>query len=105
VPTKQHGRNDTAKWRHARQRAIRSAHGRCQLCQSPLDPTAPAHTPDTTEVDHIVPLSHGGDPYAQDNLRAVHRRCHQKRDSFDHRGWFNGNWYDGCTGCPHSEQW
>jgi 5-methylcytosine-specific restriction endonuclease McrA len=97
VATKIDGRNDNTRWRSARQLAIRRANGRCQLCQGPLVPEAPAHTPDTTEVDHLEPLSHGGDAYAQDNLRAVH--------GFDHRGWFDGLYWCGQRCAPHSEDW
>jgi 5-methylcytosine-specific restriction endonuclease McrA len=31
------------------------------------------------EVDHIVPLSEGGDPYGFDNLRSLCRRHHIER--------------------------
>lgn len=34
-----------------------------------------------SEVDHVVPLSAGGDAFARDNLRALCREHHQKRSS------------------------
>ncbi len=77
--TKPAGRMDNAAWRRARAAAIRDAGGICQLCGQPLDPDAPKTTAWATEVDHIVPLHIGGDPYALDNLRALHRWCHSKR--------------------------
>jgi 5-methylcytosine-specific restriction endonuclease McrA len=74
------GRTDNTAWRIARALAIRDAGGQCQLCAGALDPTAVKNTPNATEVDHIHPLIYGGDPYDRDNLRAVHRWCHQRRD-------------------------
>lgn len=75
------GHADTAKWRQAKRRAIRNAEGICQWppCSLPLNPNAPPQTPEATEVDHIVELINGGDPYAASNLRALHRRCHIER--------------------------
>jgi 5-methylcytosine-specific restriction endonuclease McrA len=73
------GRMDNARWREAKAYAILASGGQCQICRGPLDPTAPRSTPWATEVDHIVPLSQGGAPYDQANLRAVHRHCHQQK--------------------------
>jgi 5-methylcytosine-specific restriction endonuclease McrA len=105
VALKPHGRNDNTRWRNARRRTIARSGGACQLCGDPLAPQAPAKHPDATEVDHIVPLSQGGDPYSLDNLRAVHRRCHQKRETFTtiRTGWFHLG--DRCDACPHSIRW
>jgi 5-methylcytosine-specific restriction endonuclease McrA len=69
----QPGRTDTAAWRKAKAQAIRDAQGQCQLCGRDLDPTAPKTTPMSTEVDHVTPLAMGGEPYARENLRALHR--------------------------------
>lgn len=74
----QPGRGDNTAWRTARAAAIRRARGACAICHGALEPKAERGTPNATEVDHIVPLSLGGDPYAAHNLRAVHRRCHAK---------------------------
>ncbi len=103
---KPHGRNDNLRWRNARRRTIDAANGRCQLCHEPLT-DAPAKHPDATEVDHIAPLSAGGDPYALPNLRAVHRRCHQQRDQLEAQAWRDGLYWCGHrTGCcPHSVNW
>ena len=75
-----HGRTDNSAWRRAKAQAIRDAQGQCQLCGGDLDPGAPKNTPTATEVDHITPLAMGGEPYARQNLRALHRWCHQRRD-------------------------
>lgn len=108
------GRNDNTAWRNARRRAIRNAGGRCQHCGQPLDPSAPPRTPNATEVDHITPLSHGGHPYDLSNLRALHRRCHQKitaavvygTPAATFVGWRDGNYYcEMARCCPHSEKW
>jgi 5-methylcytosine-specific restriction endonuclease McrA len=74
------GRTDTVAWRKAKAQAIRDAQGQCQLCGGALVPEAPRNTPMSTECDHIMPLASGGDAYDRQNLRAVHRWCHQRRD-------------------------
>jgi hypothetical protein len=78
--TSRPGRSDNTAWRKARALAVKDSGGVCQLCAGALDPTAVKNTPNATEVDHIDPLIYGGSPYARDNLRAVHRWCHQRRD-------------------------
>jgi 5-methylcytosine-specific restriction endonuclease McrA len=72
------GRQNDARWKKAKARAIRDSGGYCQLCGNALT-DAPRSTPWATEVDHILPLSQGGDPFDPGNLRAVHRACHAKR--------------------------
>lgn len=79
--TSKPGRSDNAAWRKAKAQAVKDAGGQCQLCSEGLDPAAVAGTPWATEVDHIISLAFGGLPYARENLRAVHRLCHQRRDS------------------------
>ncbi len=115
-----HGRADNAAWRRAKARAVADSGGVCQLCGQGLDPAAPKNTPSGTEVDHITPLSAGGQPYDRDNLRAVHRWCHQRRD----KGLVprpvptSGLWLNGCPDShkgqdgyttepviPHSRHW
>jgi len=73
------GRQNDARWKAAKARAIRDSGGLCQLCGGGLV-DAPRSTPWSTEIDHIVPLSQGGDPFDPGNLRALHRQCHQRRD-------------------------
>jgi 5-methylcytosine-specific restriction endonuclease McrA len=73
------GRQNDARWQAAKAQAVRDSGGLCQLCGRGLV-DAPRNTPNSTEVDHIVPLSQGGDPFDRGNLRAVHRWCHQRRD-------------------------
>lgn len=35
--------------------------------------------PGADTVDHVVPLSLGGDPLSLDNLRPAHKRCNSRR--------------------------
>lgn len=35
------------------------------------------------DIDHIVPLSQGGDPYDIDNLQSLCRRCHNDKTNED----------------------
>lgn len=61
------------------------AQGRpCWICQafgrpSEIDYSLPAGHPWAFEVDELVPVSKGGDPYDMRNVDAVHRACNQWR--------------------------
>jgi len=98
------GRADTAAWRRAKAQAVRDAQGTCQLCGQELDPGAPRNTPWGTEVDHLTALSQGGDPFARDNLRAVHRWCHQRRDKGLPPAPVPAATYDWQNGCPDTHK-
>lgn len=50
----------------------------CQLCSEPVDPSVPVNTRWDATLDHIVPVSRGGDD-SLGNLRLAHRRCNAVR--------------------------
>jgi 5-methylcytosine-specific restriction endonuclease McrA len=70
---------NTARWRRITA-AARRAGGTCGLCGLPIAPgiTNPNH-PGALQVDHVVPLAQGGDPFDPTNLRVAHRLCNLKR--------------------------
>jgi 5-methylcytosine-specific restriction endonuclease McrA len=39
--------------------------------------------PESPEVDEIIPVSKGGDPYDRKNCRLTHRLCNQQRGNGD----------------------
>ena len=45
----------------------------CWLCGEPVDKTLKTPHPGSPEVDEIVPVSLGGDPFARANCRLAHR--------------------------------
>ena len=51
----------------------------CHLCGKPIDYSLPAGHPMCFELDEIVPVSRGGDPYDRDNVAPAHRACNQAR--------------------------
>lgn len=51
----------------------------CWLCGQPVDTTLPPGLPTSPEVDEVVPVSLGGDPYDRSNCRLAHRLCNQRR--------------------------
>ena len=51
----------------------------CAICGQPIDYSLPAKHPMSFEVDEIVPVSKGGNPYRRDNVQAAHRICNQRR--------------------------
>jgi len=73
-PRKQNGN----EWRKLHKR-LRAEQRPCHLCGQPIDYTLPAGHPWSFEVDHLVPISRGGDPYDYANVDAAHRICNQRR--------------------------
>ena len=45
----------------------------CWLCGKPVDKTLGPYLDGSPEVDEIVPVSLGGDPFARANCRLAHR--------------------------------
>jgi 5-methylcytosine-specific restriction endonuclease McrA len=70
----------------------------CAICHRPLVHGAPARSRYSPSVDHIVPISLGGDPFDRANLRVVHYGCNASRGNgrrgrrtpqTTSRGWFS----------------
>lgn len=69
---------DTYRWQQLRAQVIRRAKvagSPCGLCHYPIAFDAPARSPYSPSVDHVVPLSLGGAAFELDNLRCVHSSC------------------------------
>lgn len=68
-------------WRRLRARIIRNA-SVCAICGGLLDPSARKPHPNSTEVDHVLPLTLRPD-LAMDptNLVAAHRRCNRAKSN------------------------
>lgn len=65
-------------------RILQRDHGTCQLCGQPVDTTVHWTHPNAPQVDHIIPIRHGG-PDTDNNLALTHRRCNRaKSDRIDH---------------------
>lgn len=60
-----------AAWGRARRLVLARDGGRCQI-------QGDGCTGDASHVDHVVPLSEGGEPYDPANLRAACRTCNLK---------------------------
>ena len=66
--------------RRTRLRARVAAEGRpCHLCGKEIDYSLPAGHPMAYELDELVPVSLGGDPYDYANVAPAHRTCNQRR--------------------------
>ena len=63
-----------ARWRRLRLAVMSASGWRCALCPR-----------SAREVDHIVPLDRGGDPWALDNLQAICRGCHVRKTRAENR--------------------
>lgn len=66
--------------RRTRLRARVAAEGApCHLCGKAIDYSLPAGHPMCFELDEIVPVSKGGDPFSRENVAPAHRICNQRR--------------------------
>jgi 5-methylcytosine-specific restriction protein A len=68
------GYDDT--WRKVRLMALKRDHYICQRCG----------VGGANEVDHIVPISRGGDRLRLDNLQTLCHRCHSKKTATEDGG-------------------
>lgn len=65
--------------REAIRRWLLSTQDTCALCGMPIDKTLKTPDPLSAEVDEIIPISKGGDPYDRNNVQLVHRICNQRK--------------------------
>lgn len=74
-----HGKGYKA-FRRARDRIKRQGLP-CWICGGAIDYDAPAHHPDSYELDHYTPVARGGEvmPREAGALRPAHSRCNRKR--------------------------
>ena len=47
----------------------------CWLCGQKVDKSHPRGQPGSPEIDEVLPVSLGGDPYDRKNCRLAHRLC------------------------------
>ena len=55
----------------------------CGICGGLVDVKLPHGRPESPEVDELIPVSKGGDPYDRQNCRLSHRICNQRRGNGD----------------------
>lgn len=82
MPGKSHGRN-TAKIR-AFKKQMRQEAAPCYICRLPIDYDAKPNTPNSFELEHILPLSthpHLGEDPA--NLGPSHASCNRSKGARD----------------------
>lgn len=51
----------------------------CWLCGHDIDPTLDVRDPWSFTLDHVLPLSRGGDLLDPANARSAHRKCNSAR--------------------------
>lgn len=51
----------------------------CAICGLPIDKSLKSPHPMSPSVDHIIPISKGGDATAIDNLQLAHRTCNRMK--------------------------
>lgn len=60
-------------------RIILATQSVCAICGLPVDKSLKSPHPLSPSVDHIIPISKGGDPAALDNLQLAHRTCNRMK--------------------------
>lgn len=68
----------TARWRKLRARVIREQKRRdgtwqCEICLRPITDER------EIDLDHVMPVAMGGEPYDETNVRLSHRHCNRSR--------------------------
>lgn len=53
----------------------------CGICGKPVDKKLKYPHPMSATVDHIIPLSKGGDPTSFDNLQLAHFKCNRAKSN------------------------
>jgi len=66
------------RWERMRTRVFTEEHT-CHLCGQAVDTTLPALDPGAPELDHITPVSRGGDTWDRSNYALSHRLCNQRK--------------------------
>ena len=51
----------------------------CAICGGAVDKTLPRYHPMSAEIDHIVPVSKGGDTVSIENMQLTHRKCNRAK--------------------------
>ncbi|MFF9084414.1 HNH endonuclease [Streptomyces rubiginosohelvolus] len=59
--------------------AVKALGDPCARCGHNIDPTLDARHPLSFTLDHVVPLSRGGNLLDPANARSMHRRCNSAR--------------------------
>ena len=73
--TRHHTHLNTRRWDAVRRAVFERDGWRCVECGRA----------GLLEVDHVVPLKRGGDPWDPDNLQALCRRCHIEKTRRENR--------------------
>jgi 5-methylcytosine-specific restriction endonuclease McrA len=76
------GRGDT-RWYKLSARLKKELPPYCWICSEEIDLTLHHTHKKSWTLDHMVPLSKGGDPYDENNLRPAHRDCNSRRGTGD----------------------
>ena len=62
-------------------RIIYSSQSNCAICGRPVDFDKRFPDPWSATIDHIVPISKGGDPASLNNLQLAHLQCNRIKAS------------------------
>jgi 5-methylcytosine-specific restriction enzyme A len=73
-PSRSNNVTATARWRRLRLRVLKRDGYICQM-------GLPGCTLEATQVDHVLSIAQGGNPFAEDQCRSVCARCHLAKSS------------------------
>ena len=70
------------RWQAFRRRYLAHlTHPTCHLCHQPIDLQLKFPHDDSPTLDHLTPITEGGDMYDQANIRPAHLGCNRRRGS------------------------
>lgn len=79
------------------ERLIEAYGEQCHLCRGYLCIGAPRYSPYEATIDHLVPISKGGERDAMGNARPAHGRCNAMRNDMDLDVWHEAcEWANAC---------
>lgn len=60
---------------------VRAEETHCAWCGELVDKNLSGKHPDGPVIDHVIELTHGGDPLDRANLQLMHRRCNGEKEA------------------------
>jgi 5-methylcytosine-specific restriction enzyme A len=73
-PSRSKSVTSTSRWRRLRLQVLKRDDYQCRM-------RLPGCTGEADQVDHVLNVARGGNPYDEENCRSVCRQCHQVKSS------------------------
>jgi 5-methylcytosine-specific restriction endonuclease McrA len=78
---KKNPRRQNGARRNALRHRVAASGAPCAICGGAIDYDLPPGHPFSFELDEIIPVSKGGDPFDPENVQPAHRRCNRLKSN------------------------